>query len=117
MTFAFLIAVTNGQKKCQHRRTTKVYHDIKTINNNIIIFKDDFPTISLEKITLEDGLSIAEILCQNVEPYPELADKLNLKDISATLGEGVSFMSSIYKTHPQATDGGTYAGDAGGGGD
>ena len=53
----------------------------------------------------------------DVELYPELADKLNLKDISATLGEGVSFMSSIYKTHPQATDGGTYAGDAGGGGD
>ena len=53
----------------------------------------------------------------DVEPYSELADKLNLKDISATLGEGVSFMSSIYKTHPQATDGGTYAGDAGGGGD
>ena len=53
----------------------------------------------------------------DVEPYSELADKLNLKDISATLGEGVSFMSSIYQTHPQATDGGTHAGDAGGGGD
>ena len=53
----------------------------------------------------------------DVEQYTELADKLNLKDISATLGEGVSFMSSIYQTHPQATDGGTYAGDAGGGGD
>ena len=53
----------------------------------------------------------------DVEPFPELADKLNLKDISATLGEGVSFMSSVYQTHPQASDGGTYAGDAGGGGD
>ena len=80
MSFAFLIAVTNGQKKRQHRRTTKVYHDIKTINNNIIIFKDDFPTISLEKITLEDGLSIAEILCQNIEPYPEFHFKAILID-------------------------------------
>ena len=52
----------------------------------------------------------------DVQPFPELAEKLNLKDISATLGNGVSFMSSISLAQPQATDGGTYAGDAGGGG-
>ena len=52
----------------------------------------------------------------DVQPFPELAEKLNLKDISATLGNGVSFMSSISLAQSQATDGGTYAGDAGGGG-
>ena len=53
----------------------------------------------------------------DIQPYNELSEQLNLKEISAMLGNGVSFMSSIYLTHPQAyTDGGTYGGDAGGGG-
>ena len=50
------------------------------------------------------------------EPYKELSEQLNLKEISTMLGNGVSFMSSIYLTHPQPyTDGGTYGGDGGGG--
>ena len=52
----------------------------------------------------------------DVSPYTELSEKLNLKEISATLGNGTSFMSSIYLTHPQSSDGGAYAGDGGGGG-
>ena len=52
----------------------------------------------------------------DVSPYPELSNKINLKEISATLGNGVSFMSSIYLNHPQSSDGGVYGGDGGGGG-
>mgnify|MGYP001161424875 FL=1 len=53
----------------------------------------------------------------DIQPYNDLSEQLNLKEISAMLGNGVSFMSSIYLTHPQPyTDGGTYGGDAGGGG-
>jgi hypothetical protein len=48
-----------------------------------------------------------------IKSYPELAEKLNLKELTASLGNGVSFMSSIYSTHPQYHDGGTYGGDAG----
>ena len=51
-----------------------------------------------------------------IKPYPELAEKLNLKDLTASLGNGVSFMSSIYLTHPQYHDAGTYGGDTGGSG-
>ena len=52
----------------------------------------------------------------DIQPHKELSEQLNLKEISTMLGNGVSFMSSIYLTHPQHTDGGTYAGDGGGGG-
>jgi len=52
----------------------------------------------------------------DVSPYPEFSNKINLKEISATLGNGVSFMSSIYLSHPQSSDGGVYGGDGGGGG-
>ena len=53
----------------------------------------------------------------DIQPYNDLSEQLNLKEISAMLGNGVSFMSSIYLTHPQPyTDGGTYGGDGGGGG-
>ena len=53
----------------------------------------------------------------NSEPYPELSNKLNLKEITTALGNGVSFMSLISLTHPQANgDAGVYGGDAGGGG-
>jgi len=51
-----------------------------------------------------------------VKPYPEISKKLNLKEITTSLGNGISFMSLISLTHPQATDGGVYGGDAGGGG-
>ena len=52
----------------------------------------------------------------DTQPYPELAEKLNLKELTAALGSGISFMSLISLTHPQATDGGVYGGDGGGGG-
>ena len=45
-----------------------------------------------------------------------ISKKLNLKEITASLGNGISFMSLISLTHPQATDGGVYGGDGGGGG-
>ena len=51
-----------------------------------------------------------------IKPYPELAEKLNLKELTASLGNGVSFMSSIYLTHPQYHDAGVYGGDSGGSG-
>ena len=44
------------------------------------------------------------------------AEKLNLKELTASLGNGVSFMSSIYLTHPQYHDAGVYGGDSGGSG-
>tara|TARA_B100001758_G_C18290630_1_gene546819 strand:+ start:35 stop:418 length:384 start_codon:yes stop_codon:yes gene_type:complete len=51
------------------------------------------------------------------EPYPEISNKLNLKEITTALGNGVSFMSLISLTHPQANgDAGVYGGDAGGSG-
>ena len=50
----------------------------------------------------------------DIQPHKDLSEQLNLKEISTMLGNGVSFMSSIYLTHPQPyTDGGTYT--AGGG--
>lgn len=51
--------------------------------------------------------------------YEEFSAKLNLKEITTALGNGVSFMSSIYLTHPQPyVDGGgaSGGGDGGGGG-
>ena len=52
----------------------------------------------------------------DTQPYPELAEKLNLKEITSALGSGISFISLISLTHPQATDGGAHGGDGGGGG-
>ena len=50
------------------------------------------------------------------QPYPELPKKLNLKEITAILANGMSFMSSIYSTHPQHHgDGGAYGGGEAGG--
>ena len=53
----------------------------------------------------------------DIKPYSDFSEKLNLKELTATLGNGVSFMSSIYLTHPNPyADGGVYGGDGGGGG-
>ena len=52
----------------------------------------------------------------DVKPYPEISKKLNLKEITAALGNGISFMSLISLNHPQASDSGVYGGDGGGGG-
>ena len=49
----------------------------------------------------------------DVKPYPDLSQKLNLKEISSVLGNGVTFMSSIYLTHPQPTADGAGAGGSG----
>ena len=49
----------------------------------------------------------------DVKPYPDLSQKLNLKEISSVLGNGVTFMSSIYLTHPQPTSDGAGAGGGG----
>ncbi len=55
-----------------------------------------------------------------VNDCPEILDKINLKDITSSLGNGTSFLSSISLTHPKdAGDGGAgmmAGGDAGGGG-
>ena len=52
--------------------------------------------------------------------YPEISEALNLKEISATLGNGTSYLSSISLAYPQQYgDSGfmmTGGGDAGGGG-
>ena len=53
----------------------------------------------------------------DIKPYPDFSEKLNLKELTAALGNGVFFMSSIYLTHPNPyADGTVYAGDGGGGG-
>ena len=52
----------------------------------------------------------------DVQPYSDLGEKLNLKEITAALGDGTAFMSSIYLTHPNPYADGTVAGGDGGGG-
>ncbi len=52
----------------------------------------------------------------DVQTYSDLGEKLNLKEITAALGDGTAFMSSIYLTHPNPYADGTVAGGDGGGG-
>ena len=77
---------------------------------SVAIISDEVILIS-KKDALKVNKNTGDVL-----PYPELSNKINLKEISATLGNGVSFMSSIYLSHPQSSDGGVYGGDGGGGG-
>ena len=77
---------------------------------SVAIISDEVILIS-KKDALKVNKNTGDVL-----PYPELSNKINLKEISATLGNGVSFMSSIYLNHPQSSDGGVYGGDGGGGG-
>jgi len=77
---------------------------------SVAIISDEVILIS-KKDALKVDKNTGDVL-----PYPELSNKINLKEISATLGNGVSFMSSIYLNHPQSSDGGVYGGDGGGGG-
>ena len=77
---------------------------------SVVIISDEVILIS-KKDALKVNKNTGDVL-----PYPELSNKINLKEISATLGNGVSFMSSIYLNHPQSSDGGVYGGDGGGGG-
>ena len=77
---------------------------------SLVIISDEVCLISKKDalmVNQENGM---------IKPYPELAEKLNLKELTASLGNGVFFMSSIYSTHPQYHDGGAYGGDAGGSG-
>ena len=56
----------------------------------------------------------------NVTPYPEISEILNLNEITASLGNGTSYISSISLAYPQSGDSGIIAtggGDAGGGGE
>ena len=77
---------------------------------SLVIISDDIYLIS------KKGALIVNKQSGNIEPYPELSEKLNLKEITSALGNGVTFMSLIYLTHPQpSADGG--AGGAGGGGE
>jgi hypothetical protein len=62
---------------------------------SLVIISDDIFLIS------KKGALLVNDQTGDVEPYPDLSEKLNLKEISSALGNGVSFMSSIYLTHPQ----------------
>ena len=75
---------------------------------SVVIISDEVILIS-KKDALKVNKNTGDVL-----PYPELSNKINLKEISATLGNGVSFMSSIYLNHPQSSDAGVYGGDGGG---
>ena len=74
---------------------------------SLVIISDDIFLIS------KKGALFVNQQTGEVQPYPDLSEKLNLKEISSVLGNGVTFMSSIYLTHPQPTADG--AGGGGGG--
>ena len=72
---------------------------------SLVIISDEIFLIS------KKGALIVNKQTGDIEPYPELSKKLDLKEISCALGNGVTFMSSIYLTHPQPTsDGGVGVG-------
>ena len=85
MTYAFLIAVAD-EERCQQNK----YHKIKNIQSNIITFDDNFPNIEVDKITLQNGLSIGEILCRRTTPNKNyyfkalLHENFDEKEISFT---------------------------------
>jgi outer membrane protein assembly factor BamB len=74
---------------------------------SLVIISDDIFLIS------KKGALLVNDQTGDVEPYPDLSEKLNLKEISSVLGNGVTFMSSIYLTHPQPTSDGAGAGGGG----
>ena len=74
---------------------------------SLVIISDDIFLIS------KKGALLINDQTGDAEPYPDLSEKLNLKEISSALGNGVTFMSSIYLSHPQPTADG--AGGGGGG--
>ena len=73
----------------------------------LAIISDDIFLIS------KKGALLVNHQTGDVKPYPDLSEKLNLKEISSVLGNGVTFMSSIYLTHPQPTSDGAGAGGSG----
>ena len=74
---------------------------------SLVIISDDIFLIS------KKGALLINDQTGDAEPYPDLSEKLNLKEISSVLGNGVTFMSSIYLTHPQPTSDGAGAGGGG----
>ena len=74
---------------------------------SLSIISDDIFLIS------KKGALLVNHQTGDVKPYPDLSEKLNLKEISSVLGNGVTFMSSIYLTHPQPTSDGAGAGGGG----
>ena len=74
---------------------------------SLAIISDDIFLIS------KKGALLVNHQIGDVKPYPDLSEKLNLKEISSVLGNGVTFMSSIYLTHPQPTSDGAGAGGGG----
>jgi outer membrane protein assembly factor BamB len=74
---------------------------------SLVIISDEIFLIS------KKGALVVNKQTGDIEPYPELSKKLNLKEISSVLGNGVTFMSSIYLTHPQPTADGAGAGGGG----
>ena len=74
---------------------------------SLVIISDDVFLIS------KKGALLINDQTGDAEPYPDLSEKLNLKEISSVLGNGVTFMSSIYLTHPQPTSDGAGAGGGG----
>ena len=74
---------------------------------SLAIISDDIFLIS------KKGALLVNHQTGDVKPYPDLSVKLNLKEISSVLGNGVTFMSSIYLTHPQPTSDGAGAGGGG----
>lgn len=74
---------------------------------SLAIISDDIFLIS------KKGALLVNHQTGDVKPYPDLSEKLNLKEISSVLGNGVTFMSSIYLTHPQPTSDGVGGGGGG----
>ena len=74
---------------------------------SLAIISDDIFLIS------KKGALLVHHQTGDVKPYPDLSEKLNLKEISSVLGNGVTFMSSIYLTHPQPTSDGVGGGGGG----
>ena len=74
---------------------------------SLVIISDDVFLIS------KKGALLINDQTGDAESYPDLSEKLNLKEISSVLGNGVTFMSSIYLTHPQPTSDGAGAGGGG----
>jgi hypothetical protein len=80
----------------------------------MIIISDQVYLLSSKDAKIIDKNSGAIQACEDI------GNKINLKEISASLGNGTSFMSSISLTHPQPGGDGSaamMAGDAGGGGE
>ena len=74
---------------------------------SLVIISDDIFLIS------KKGALLINDQTGDAEPYPDLSEKLNLKEISSALGNGVTFMSSICLTHPQPTSDGVGGGGGG----